>query len=102
MYACAVRFVLEPYSEWEANHMGDVASHFLHEKKGFVDLVLLGEYETGDYQWITFWESKDVALQAVNEWCDAFMNLLGDYGVLNKPYVQFYGIQPVKHLHTDG
>lgn len=101
MYACTVRFVLEPYSQWEADHMADVASHSLQGKEGFVDLIFLGEYETGDYLWITIWKSKEVALQAVYDCCDSFMNLLGDYGFLNKPYVELYSLQPIKNAHRD-
>ena len=103
MYACTVRFVLEPYSQWEAEHMTEAALHFLKQREGFVDLVVLGEYETGDYEWVVVWDSKTAALRVREAWCEEFKNLIGDYGVLNEPYIEFYHIiHPVSNSQSNG
>lgn len=96
MYAVAIRFVLEPYSQWEADHMAQVVLNSLRDKQGFVDLVLLGQYETGEYEWIGMWETKQQAVVALEEWHEPFMRLLGDYAHWNKPYANLYEVHTVK------
>lgn len=82
--------------------MADLAVHDLAQKEGFLDLIFLGVYETGDYHWITLWKTKTLAVRAFQDWCPSFNNLLGDHGVLNQPVVHYYQVQPVKNFHRDG
>lgn len=96
VYAVAVRFVIEPDSQWEADHMAQVVLRSVRDEEGFVELILFGEYETGDYEWIVLWETRQQALEALHAWSEPFMNLLGDYGQWNPPSFYLYQVHTIR------
>ena len=92
-------FVLEPNSQWDADHMAEVVLWSIQDLEGFVKFTFLGEHETGDYQWIALWETREQAVQALKQWYEPFMKLLGDYGKWNKPYARLYQVQAFNHAN---
>ena len=96
MYACGVTFVLEPDSKWDAEHLAKLVVQFAKGEEGFVDLVMYGNHETGDYLWFTLWETQGQALKAYYRWREPFTELLGDYALLNEPFAQLYATSAAK------
>lgn len=101
MFAVVIRFLLEPDSQWEADHMADIVFKFAHEKQGFIDLIPMGQHETGDYKWIFLWKKKEFAMHTLNTWYDPFMKLLGDYGHSNRPYAEWFEVQDLGGKRCD-
>ncbi|MFD1677017.1 hypothetical protein [Alicyclobacillus fodiniaquatilis] len=57
--------------------MANVAMTWLSKQKGFVKADFLTDYETGEYQWITFWDTFEAQMIYKNEFPN-FRYLLGD------------------------
>lgn len=58
MYARVKKFVLGPDSKWEAEHIANIIYLKSRVQPGFVDFVFLAEYDLGEYQLISYWETE--------------------------------------------
>ena len=96
MYARVTRFVLGPDTQWEADRMSDYAQVFLSQIPGFKGIQCLSEYDTGEYQWIVFWETKESAAEAYKLTYPLFLEALGDNLEFDRPIVQMFQVYETK------
>jgi hypothetical protein len=78
MHARAVKFVLGPDREWEANRMADVTKMYLSGVDGFRGITFLADYHNGEYLWISFWDSRESAEASFQIAHAKFLELIGD------------------------
>jgi hypothetical protein len=96
MYARVIKFVLGPDTQWEADRMCDLAHIFLAQISGFGGIQCLSEYDTGEYQWIVLWKTKEQAIKAHETAYPVFLDVLGDHLEFDRPVIQMFQVYEAK------
>lgn len=78
MYARVIRFVLGPDTEWEADRMADAISLLVKQQRGFKGMQFFHDYQNGEYQWVTLWETQQDWEASYQNVIDAKRAMIGD------------------------
>lgn len=78
LLARVVRFTMGSDSSWEVNRMADVLNRWLREQDGCIDVLFLADYQNGDYQWISIWESAEDFQTSYDTIWPKFTEMVGD------------------------
>lgn len=95
MYATTIRFVLGPDTQWESERMADVVAGMLRNQGGCESFFFLGDYATGEYEWIVLWDSPENAARAHEERYKQFCDMIGD-GFQWRPAIQLFQVYEAK------
>jgi hypothetical protein len=91
MYARNIRFTLGPDTEWEAQHMANVMFMYLKQQPGFIQATFLMDYESGEYNWISFWDNQDCAKASHSNLYPKLLEMIGDKFQW-EPSLQFFEV----------
>ena len=75
--------------------MAKAAMVVVKKQPGFVKAIFLSEYETGEYEWIFFWKTKEDAMRAYEDLSVPFYDMIGDHVLWNQPCSQLYEVYNV-------
>lgn len=78
MYARVIRFVLGPDTEWEVKRMADIAYLRAKTAQGFKGGACLHAYDTGEYEWISYWDTMETLEKSLQELYPLFKETVGD------------------------
>lgn len=94
-YATTVKFVLGPDTQWESERIADVFAGLLRNQPGCHSFVFLGNYETGEYEWVVFWNSPQHAIRAYEQRYEQLCEMLGDR-IQWEPAISLYQVYEAK------
>lgn len=78
MFARNIRFTLGPDTEWESQHMANVMCMHLEKLPGYLHALLLMDYESGEYNWTSFWDNREHATAAHATIYPKLLEIIGD------------------------
>lgn len=94
--ATTIKFVLGPDTQWESQRIADVVAGMLRKQPGCKSFVFMGDYDTGEYEWIVFWDTAGHAAAAYEQRYEEFCGMIGD-GFQWRPAIQLYQVYEAKH-----
>jgi heme-degrading monooxygenase HmoA len=97
MYARVIKAVFGPDSAWEVQHIVNVLAAKSKQMNGFIDVALLADYENGEYESISWWETRDDAFLSYKAIADQLKEMVGD-NIQWEPTVQIFEVYRPKSI----
>jgi hypothetical protein len=102
MVACVVKVVLGPDTQWEIEKLADIFNALFqkHRTPGFQGFTFLFAYETGEYLGVSYFDTKEHALAAVQKYAPLFGEMV-KHGYQWKPTVELFEVYEPKPIDLD-
>ena len=100
MHARVLKAVLGPNKAWEAERIVDVLAAVQGQYEGFVGVRLLANYEDGEYVSISFWKTKEDAVQAYQAIRNQLELMIGN-SFQWEPTAEYFDVYIPKQLSLD-